>query len=732
MCRCSVCARAVCALLVLFSTFTLHAGSIWSDPVYLNPNDSAEWDQDFGVRIESDRNGTCIAAWAEKSTTYNAHVVVARSADSGASWQHIGNFDTGATQPYYRDDMNPTVHTDGKGTWIVSWMGVNQMLGDEFGGERDLFFTRSTNNGLTWTPPALLNANGLTDTGADQDGAVELATDSEGNWVAVWLVLAAGDYDIKYACSSDNGQTWSWPRILNPDATETAPDLYPFVRTDKQGNWLVVWNTRNTYGELDPGVHLVCARSTDLGASWSAPIVIDPDTDLTTAYNVHCELDCDAQGNWVAICDVNRQLSPTVRKYDILTWRSTDAGLTWSAPTAVDSITTEKPDWKACPRIGSDRAGNWLAMWYAYSAPDGTRAAPGTAFMLASNSTNNGQQWCPPEIVGQGFYVDLKFAGNGRWIAAFQTKLTGIIPGTEMPDSSDTDLWFVSGEDVTPCSSAPVADLAVSKFHSPEPATIGEPVGWTVTVENKGPAAATNVTVTDTLPPGVSFLFASAEGGDISTSGSEVICRFASMDTGDTKTIEIVGLAEIVGEAVNTVSVAGNESDPDTSNNTATDTVTIEDIIEHGPDLTGDWISLTQLCKERLAKIPKMVTLRSRRAARRAPQRMVQRMVTTRVTQCLLKGSIDVTNIGDLAAGASRLRFYLSDDEVYSPDDMLLMELHDLGNMNPQETKTRNLNVTLQDNTSATGKYVIAIIDTDDEVDEIDETNNSIVYGPIP
>jgi subtilase family serine protease len=33
---------------------------------------------------------------------------------------------------------------------------------------------------------------------------------------------------------------------------------------------------------------------------------------------------------------------------------------------------------------------------------------------------------------------------------------------------------------------------------------------------------------------------------------------------------------------------------------------------------------------------------------------------------------------------------------------------------------------------NATGKYVIAVIDGDKSVAEIDETNNIIVFGPIP
>ena len=52
------------------------------------------------------------------------------------------------------------------------------------------------------------------------------------------------------------------------------------------------------------------------------------------------------------------------------------------------------------------------------------------------------------------------------------------------------------------------ADLGVAKSDSPDPVQVGRPLTYTLSVDNGGPDLATGVVVTDTLPPGVTFLSA--------------------------------------------------------------------------------------------------------------------------------------------------------------------------------------------------------------------------------
>ena len=75
-----------------------------------------------------------------------------------------------------------------------------------------------------------------------------MTTDSAGNWVAVWYSedslggTIGTNWDILVARSTDNGATWTAPAALNTDAaTDSRDDYGPQVTTDGGGNWVVVW-----------------------------------------------------------------------------------------------------------------------------------------------------------------------------------------------------------------------------------------------------------------------------------------------------------------------------------------------------------------------------------------------------------------------------------------------------------------------------------------------------------
>ncbi|PCJ55406.1 MAG: hypothetical protein COA73_13435, partial [Candidatus Hydrogenedentota bacterium] len=101
-----------------------------------------------------------------------------------------------------------------------------------------MFMATATQAQVTLTPPTtLLNTNGTTDTGPDSDPQV--TTDGLGNWVAVWWSYenlggtAGTDQDIFVATSTDNGSTWSAPALLNTNGTtDSSSDRDPQVTTD--------------------------------------------------------------------------------------------------------------------------------------------------------------------------------------------------------------------------------------------------------------------------------------------------------------------------------------------------------------------------------------------------------------------------------------------------------------------------------------------------------------------
>lgn len=117
--------------------------------------------------------------------------------------------------------------------------------------------------------------------------------------------------------------------------------------------------------------------------------------------------------------------------------------------------------------------------------------------------------------------------------------------------------------------SASSVDLAVTKSASPNPGQVGANLSYRVTVTNQGPAAATNVTLTDTLPAGVAFVLASADQGNCAGTGP-VNCSLNSLAVGGSAIVTIIVTPNASGQITNTAVASASETDHDSSNNTAT------------------------------------------------------------------------------------------------------------------------------------------------------------------
>ena len=116
------------------------------------------------------------------------------------------------------------------------------------------------------------------------------------------------------------------------------------------------------------------------------------------------------------------------------------------------------------------------------------------------------------------------------------------------------------------------ANLGVTKVDSPDPVLLEQELTYTLTVTNKGPATGTGVTVVDTLPPGVTFVSASAGCRE---SQDTVTCALDPIASGDTATLTIIVIPTAIGDLSNTAVVTGNVADLDTGDNTTSQTTTV-------------------------------------------------------------------------------------------------------------------------------------------------------------
>ncbi|HSP17691.1 MAG TPA: Calx-beta domain-containing protein [Thermoanaerobaculia bacterium] len=113
------------------------------------------------------------------------------------------------------------------------------------------------------------------------------------------------------------------------------------------------------------------------------------------------------------------------------------------------------------------------------------------------------------------------------------------------------------------------ADLAITKTGAATAMTSTNVI-YTITATNNGPSAATNVTVTDILPAGTSFVSAVPSQGSCSGT-STVTCSIGSLATSASAVITLtIKMPAAPASISNTATVTASESDPNTGNNTAT------------------------------------------------------------------------------------------------------------------------------------------------------------------
>ena len=149
-----------------------------------------------------------------------------------------------------------------------------------------------------------------------------------------------------------------------------------------------------------------------------------------------------------------------------------------------------------------------------------------------------------------------------------------VTSSTTDPNTSDNTTPWVNTTVNPPPSN--VADLSINKTDSTDPVSAGGILTYSITVTNIGPNTATNVTVTDNLPGGVTNINASGSGWTCIMSGYLVTCTRATLAVGIAPDIFITVNAPTSGCSLNnTASVTADQTDPNSANNTVTIATTV-------------------------------------------------------------------------------------------------------------------------------------------------------------
>ncbi len=125
-------------------------------------------------------------------------------------------------------------------------------------------------------------------------------------------------------------------------------------------------------------------------------------------------------------------------------------------------------------------------------------------------------------------------------------------------------------------------DLQVTKTDSIDPVVAGNQLTYTVVVTNNGPSTANNVTVTDTLPTGVTFSSVNASQGTASHASGVITGLLGTLAPGasGTLTITVDVNGDTRGTLTNTASATSDETDSNQANNAATQTTNVNGSVD--------------------------------------------------------------------------------------------------------------------------------------------------------
>ncbi len=159
-------------------------------------------------------------------------------------------------------------------------------------------------------------------------------------------------------------------------------------------------------------------------------------------------------------------------------------------------------------------------------------------------------------------------------VALTTTQTCGVIPGTQVPNNTygwgrlDVLAAYTRG-------SGP--DLAVTASFSPASPEPGLPMQYAIVARSTSFAtSSTSVTLTGTLPAGLSFGTVSTTRGSCNLVGTALSCSLGTLAPGSSATILVPATPPAPGSFPISVQVSGAETEADTTNNTAALTAVVD------------------------------------------------------------------------------------------------------------------------------------------------------------
>ncbi len=350
-----------------------------------------------------------------------------KSTDTGVTWEYLGmpDYPYGGGDADVDEDGDGTIYVtglwrssslptsttggmsvaasnDGGETWTLAPLASMVVVTDRqwlvttgddtallfYIGVAGLMYTRSIDDGLTWTPPVAVAGShgaiagtywpvGVGSRGLPGDPVVG----PEGNlYIPYGPGSGGGDFQSVYV-SRDQGLTFEESVVATPSDGVLYGAAFSAVAVDREGTVYLTWSVRQ-----DGGIHVVYAYSKDGARTWSDPIRVTPEG-VTAVFP------------WIVVGDPGRIAISYFRAEGVFTGEQAPAHAEWFPAISIGSHAhTDEPSFE-----------------HAYIADD-----PAKLGKLCTTGAA-----CSSKIRKAGDFFEIALLGDGRVVAAWTDASTG-------------------------------------------------------------------------------------------------------------------------------------------------------------------------------------------------------------------------------------------------------------------------------------------------------------------
>ena len=263
---------------------------------------------------------------------------------------------------------SPTIRIAGNNTIDIVWT-------DSRAGTNDIYFAWSADAGATFSANKRVN-----DVVGKAQFKSDMAVDSQGRVHVIWEDLrngGAGKADIFVASSADGGQSFNASVRVNDGPAGTTAQSRPRIVAAPNETLYAAWDDARNAGSRGRDIYF--SQSMDHGSTWSANVPVNDDTGMTDQMDV--ALAVDAAGTLYTAWADSRNVDTAP---DIYATRSTDAGTTFAANVKVNDDAGS--GWQDFPRIQAN-GGVVRVVW-----ADG-RTSGSTSIDIYSSASPDGRAW---------------------------------------------------------------------------------------------------------------------------------------------------------------------------------------------------------------------------------------------------------------------------------------------------------------------------------------------------